>query len=197
MSAASRVNVALGWMADRFVIGAFTFVLSLGVVTAPAAFAAGAAAHRSPSLHASILELFGRFRSHLRRGLGAGSVMSVFAASAAVATLWVGSTANATEQVIASAIGLQAALASVATLVFSAAALDMGLTPSPRTVAVLIGACPGVFLSSAALIFLGIALGTFVAPILLLPVTGFATGIIGGVRVSYERRVSRFTATAG
>jgi hypothetical protein len=189
MSIASRLNGLLLWTADRFVLGTLTCLLCLGVVTAPAALAAGAAANRGDSLRSTVPQLLREFRAHLRPGLKIGASAVILLASAVVSLLWITTARGPVESVVASAAGLQTSLAAIVTLGFGAAALDMGVTPSPRNILVLLVASPGAFVCLTALAVTGVAFGTLVAPILIFPFMGVATQIIAGIGMRFHRRL--------
>jgi len=193
MSIGARINQALGWTADRFVIGTLTSVASLGIVTVPAALAAGVAASRQASLQAAVPAFVRAFRKRLRSGLLPGVTSALFLLSALISSRWATAAPESSEMILAYALFVLSGVAAVTTSVIGAALLEMGAGPAPRNVVVLAFACPGPLAAVIALTALGVAAAS-IAPILLLPAVGLVTFVIAGIKVSYERRLLRSAA---
>ncbi|MDY0914559.1 hypothetical protein [Rathayibacter festucae] len=189
MTLGSQVNAALSWAADRSVIGTLTSIAALGVVTAPAAAAAGAEAGRQDSLSEAVPTFLRTFKRHLRVGTGPGAVAAVLLASAAVSLMWAASATADAERVLAYALGLQTLLAAIATSAAAASLLDAGAPPSARNILVLVAMCPGSFAALGCLVAVALAVASL-APVLALPVVGVMTGSIAEIRVKYQRRRS-------
>jgi hypothetical protein len=195
VSVGSRMNAALAWGADRFVIGTMTGISMVGVVTAPAALAAGAAATRQESLREAVPEFVRVLRRCLRASIGPGVIAAVLLASAVTSLIWATSAAGGSERIIAYAICLEASLGALTVAGLTAALMDMGERPSARNVVILVTACPGSWLSLVSLFALAVAVAGL-APILALPVLGIIVSVISGVRVKFERRIQRAAAVS-
>lgn len=193
MNSTSRLNLALSYLADRFVIGTLVVLLSSVVVTIPAALAAGISATRETTLRAAVPGMFRAFRRHLLGSVKLGLLAAVMLASSTVNALWLLSPIAGLERVVAYACVILTILASVATLALGAVLLDMGARISMRNVVMLLGACPGAFMLVVALLAIGLVVAG-IAPLLALPVTGAVVQVLLGVRVRYERQTLPRTA---
>ncbi|WP_144407246.1 hypothetical protein [Clavibacter michiganensis] len=189
------MNAALAWGTDRFVIGTLTGVSLVGVVTVPAALAAGAAATRRESLREAVPEFVRVFRRRFRASIGPGLIAAVLLASAVTSLIWATSATDGSERIFAYAICLEAALGAVTVAGLTAALLDMGDRPTARNVVILMTACPGSWLSVVSLFALAVA-AAGLAPILALPVLGAIVSVISGVRVRFEGRIRRAAAVS-
>jgi len=193
MSVGYRMNAALAWGADRFVIGSLMGITMIGVVTTPAALAAGAAATRQESLREAVPEYVRVLRRRFRASIGPGVIAAALLASAATSVVWATSGTAGSERIVAYALCLQAAVGAITVAGLSAALLDMDARPTARNIVILLTACPGSWLSIMGLSALA-AVACGVAPILALPVLGIVGIVISGVRVRFERRIRRSVA---
>lgn len=190
MKLGARLNIALCWLADRSVIGFLTCLVALPVLSAPAAFAAGAAAVREDALMAALPTFWRTFRHQFRPGLGAGAVLAGLLSSIVVATVWATEATDMVEQTAAMVVCLQASVASATVLVFSATVLDLQSPITVRNVLAVVLALPGVFaLTVLLLVVTLVAAG--VAPILALPLVGTIVQVIAGNKLKYRRQASQ------
>jgi hypothetical protein len=192
MNLGSRLNAMLCWLADRSVVGAMTCLAALPLLSAPAAFAAGAAAVREDSLTTALPAFWRTFRRHLRSGLGAGALVGGLIGSAVTAVAWATASMTIVEQATALVVCLQASVAAAVTLVFSATVLDMGAKVSVRNVLAVVLALPRVF--ALVLLLFGVgAVAVGIAPILALPWLGAVVQMVSGNKLRYRRRLSQQT----
>lgn len=134
---------ALRWIGDRFVVGLMVLVGSIGLVTVPAALAAGARACRASDLADAAHDFRGAYWSAVRRGLLSGMLVVLLESSSIVSLAVAAPSTRGVERAFAVVIGLATWVWGLLLAAYAAAAIESGVPPRLIDLAQWLLATPG------------------------------------------------------
>lgn len=187
MYAASKLNAALIWLADRSVIGFVTAIASLPIATASAALAAGAVAADESSLRAGLPAFWRSYRRFVKSSILASTVSVVLAASAVASFALVAPNVNGVTRAGFEGAGMVSAAAGILLVSYAAVCMHMGVKVTARNIGTLVLLTPGSALQLLLLAVLTV-MGLLAFAVAAFPVVGVTVSTVSKVHSRYQRR---------